>query len=149
MTARILSLFAAACLCSSLALAEEHPAIEYRESLMTLVGANFGPMVAMLKGEIPWDEARMAGYGKDLKAVVGLNIMRGFPPGSDQGNTKAKPEIWKNLEDFQKKLETMEMEAAKLGDTIAGADRKAIGDQIAVTGDTCKSCHDDYKKKDD
>ncbi len=149
MTARILSLFAAACLCSSLALAEEHPAIAYRESLMTLVGANFGPMVAMLKGEIPWDDARMAGYGKDLKAGVGLNIMRGFPSGSDQGATKAKPEIWQNLEDFQKKLETMEMEAAKLGDTIAGADRKAIGDQIAVTGDTCKSCHDKYKKKDD
>jgi len=59
----------------------------------------------------------MAAYGKDLKAVVGLNIMRGFPPGSDQGATKAKPEIWKNLEDFQKKLEAMQTEATKLGET--------------------------------
>ncbi len=149
MTARIVSLLAAACLCSSLAVAEEHPAIEYRESLMTLVGANFGPMVAMLKGEIPWDDARMAAYGKDLKAVVGLDILRGFPPGSDQGETRAKPGIWENLEDFQKKLEAMQTEATKLGDTAAGADRKAIGDQIAATGKTCKSCHDEYKKKDD
>jgi cytochrome c556 len=134
---------------STLTVAEENPAIAYRESLMTLVGANFGPMVAMLKGEIPWDDARMAGYGKDLKAVVGLDIMRGFPPGSAEGDTEAKPGIWENPEDFKEKLEAMQMQATKLGELAAGGDRTATGDQIAATGKTCKACHDEYKKKDD
>jgi cytochrome c556 len=128
---------------------EENPAIVYRDSLMHLIGLNFGPMFMMQDGKIPWDDARMAGYGKDLKALVGLNIMRGFPPGSDKGDTHAKPEIWSNLEDFTKKMEAMQMEAAKLGDIAQGSDRKAIGEQIGVTGKACASCHDDYKEKEE
>jgi cytochrome c556 len=134
---------------SGAASADENPAIEYRESLMTLVGANFGPMTLMVKGDIPWDDARMAAYGKDLAAVAGLNIMRGFPPGSDQGDTHAKPEIWLDMEDFTAKMESFQDEAMKLGQVAAGGDRKAIADQIGATGKTCKSCHDEYKEKDD
>ena len=128
---------------------QENPAIAYRHSLMTLIGHNFGPMAMTVQGEIPWDDDRMAAWGKDLKAVAGLNAMRGFPEGSLEGNTHAKPEIWKNLEDFSKKMESMQLEAAKLGDVAATRDRKAISEQLAATGKTCKSCHDDYKQKDD
>ena len=60
----------------------------------------------------------------------------------------AKPAIWDNLADFQQKMEAMQLEAAKLGDVAASGDRQAIGDQIAATGKTCKSCHDEYKEKD-
>lgn len=129
------------------AIAEENPAIEYRESLMTLYGMNFGPMAAMVKGDIPWDAARMAGWGKDLKAISGLNAMRGFPAGSEGG--ESRPEIWQNLEDFQKKMESMQLETAKLGDLAVAGDRAAIAEQVGAAGKTCKSCHDDYKKEED
>lgn len=132
---------------SALADEGENPAIEYRQSLMTLIGANFGPMAATVEGEVPWDDARMAGWGKDLKAVSGLNAMRGFPAGSEGGH--AKPEIWSNLEDFQKKMEAMQFEIAKMGDAAMSGDREAIKTQLAATGKSCKACHDDYKKKDD
>ena len=131
----------------ALATAEENPAIAYRESLMTLYGMNFGPMASMVKGDIPWDAARMAGWGKDLKAVSGLNAMRGFPAGSEGG--ESKPEIWQNLEDFQKKMEAMQLETAKLGDLAVAGDRAAIAEQVGAAGKTCKSCHDDYKKEED
>jgi cytochrome c556 len=104
-------------------------------------------MAATVKGEVPWDDARMAGWGKDLKALSGLNAMRGFPAGSEGGH--AKPEIWSNLADFQKKLEAMQLEIAKMGDAAMGGDRAAIGEQVAATGKACKACHDDYKKKDE
>ena len=132
---------------SALAEEKENPVIAYRQSLMTLIGHNFGPMAMTVEGKIPWDDARMAAYGKDLKALVGLNIMRGFPAGSGEGNTHAKPEIWSNLDDFTKKMETMQLEAAKLGDIAASGDRKAITDQIGATGKACKSCHDDFVEK--
>jgi cytochrome c556 len=132
---------------STLADEGENPAIEYRQSLMTLIGANFGPMAATVDGEVPWDDARMAGWGKDLEAVSGLNAMRGFPAGSEGGH--AKPEIWSNLEDFRKKMQTMQLEIAKMGDAAIGGDREAIKAQVAATGKSCKACHDDYKKKDE
>jgi cytochrome c556 len=127
--------------------ADENPAIEYRESLMTLIANNFGPISAMVEGKIPWNAEQAAGWGKDLKALSGLNAMRGFPPGSEGGH--AKPEIWGNLEDFRSKMETMQLEAAKLGDAAMGGDKAAIGEQLAAAGKACKSCHDEYKKKDD
>lgn len=128
---------------------DENPAIAYRESMMTLIGHNFGPMQQTLEGKIPWDDARMAAWGKDLAALAGLNQMRGFPEGSDKGDTHAKPEIWKNMDDFRKKMEDFQLAAAKLGKVAAGGDRKAIEEQIKATGKTCGSCHDDYKEKDD
>jgi cytochrome c556 len=128
---------------------DENPALAYRESMMTLIGHNFGPMQMTLDGDIPWDDARMAGYARDLAALATLNLMRGFPEGSGTGDTHAKPEIWKNMEDFTKKMEEFQQAAAKLGEVSAGGDRKAIEEQIKATGKTCGSCHDDYKEKDD
>ena len=144
---RALAIAACVALPSIAVAAEKNPAIDYRESLMTLIGSNFGPMSMTMKGEIPWDAARVAGWGKDLKALSGLDAMRGFPAGSEGG--EAKPEIWSNLEDFRKKMETMQLEAAKLGDVAMGGDKAAIGEQVAATGKACKACHEEYKKKDE
>ena len=126
--------------------AAKNPAVGYRHSLMELYGANVGPISAMLEGKIPWNAEQMAGWGKDLKAVSGLNTMRGFPAGSEGG--EALPEIWSNMDDFRQKMEAMQLEAAKLGDAAMGGDKAAIGEQLAATGKTCKSCHEKYKKKD-
>jgi len=128
---------------------DENPALAYRQSMMTLIGHNFGPMQLTLEGKIPWDDARMAGYARDLAALAALNQMRGFPEGSGKGKTHAKPEIWKNMDDFTKKMEEFQLAAAKLGEVSAGGDRKAIEEQVKATGKTCGSCHDDYKEKDD
>ena len=141
------ALFMSAALATPAVLAKENPAIAYRKSVMTLLGSNFGPMSMTAKGDIPWDDARMAAWGKDLKTVTSLNILRGFPEDSGTGKTNAKPEIWQNFDDFKKKLETMQLEAAKLGDLAAAGDRKAITEQIAVTGKSCKSCHEKYEKE--
>ena len=109
MIRRAVVLAAAVALLPAVSLAEErHPAIGYRQALMDLVYANFGPIGAMVKGDIPWDDARVAGYGKDLKAIAGLNAMRGWPAGSEGG--ESLPEIWSKLDEFQKKMETFQAE---------------------------------------
>lgn len=139
-------LIGALVLTPSLAQAEKNPAIEYRESLMNLIGHNFGPMSAMMKGDIPWDAARMAGWGKDLKALSTLNAMRGFPPGSEGGD--AKPAIWSNMADFEKRMQDMQREIDKLGDAAVTGDKAVIGEQMSAAGKTCKGCHDEYKEQD-
>jgi len=121
----------------------------YRQSWFALLAANFGPMVAMVKGEIPWDENLMASYADQLAALTTLDVLRGFPDGSDKGTTRAKPEIWTNKADFEKKLDNLKAEVNALQSVAnTGTDRKAIAAGVAATGKACKSCHDEYKSKD-
>ena len=117
----------------------------YRQSYFALVAANFGPMVAAVKGEIPWDQAKMESWAHDLAALSTLDVLRGFVDGSDKGTTRAKPEIWQDKADFKSKLETLDKELAALQKVTAGGDREAIGKQVAAAGKACKSCHDEYK----
>lgn len=119
----------------------------YRQSWFALVAANFGPMAAMVKGEMPWDERQMAGYADQLAALTTLDVMRGFPDGSDKGTTRAKPEIWENKPDFEKKLGDLRSAVDELQQAANGDDRKAIAMQVGATGKACKTCHDDYKSK--
>jgi cytochrome c556 len=120
----------------------------YRQSLFAILGANFGPMSSMVKGEIPWDTARFKGFADDLATATTLDYMRGFPDGSDSGTTRAKPAIWSNKADFEAKLKDLRTEAQKLATAAGSGDQDAIVEQFKATGGTCKACHDDYKSKD-
>ncbi len=120
----------------------------YRQSLFALMGANFGPMTSMIKGEMPWDDAAFQSYANELAVVSTLDMMRGFPPGSEVGQTRARPAIWKNMADFQSKADALRVEAEKLALVASTGDKRAILQQFQKTGGTCKACHDDYKSKD-
>jgi cytochrome c556 len=121
-------------------------AIEYRQSVMTIVGWNFRPMGAMVKGDRPFDAKAFAAHAKDLAAVASVDILPGFPEDSDGKGSKAKPEIWMKWDDFKEKLGNMQREVAKLGEVAAGGDEGAMKKQFGATAKTCKACHDDYKE---
>ena len=128
---------------------DKEPQQSYRQSWFALLAANFGPMVSMVKGEIPWQEDQMASYADQLAALTTLDVMRGFSDGSDKGTTRAKPEIWQDTADFQAKMKDLDTAVAAL-QTVAnqGTDRKAIAEAVGGTGKACKACHDEYKSKD-
>lgn len=117
----------------------------YRQSWFALLASNFGPMVSAVKGEIPWEQAKMEGWANDLAALSTLDVMRGFADGSDKGTTRAKPEIWQNKADFGSKMDSLNKELAKLQQVTATGDREAIAAQVGAAGKACKSCHDEYK----
>ena len=120
----------------------------YRQSYFALVAGNFGPLVAMLKGEMPWDDAKFKAYADDLAKAASLNYERGFPDANQPGQTRAKAGIWDNKEDFVAKLNDLRRESMKLAEAAGGSDKKAIMNQFKATGGTCKACHDEYKSKD-
>src|SRR6056297_319667 len=95
----------------------------YRQSWFALVATNFGPMVAMLKGEMPWDEQRLSESAEQLVQLTEMDISRGFSPGSDKGTTRALPEIWENREDFNSKLSDLKTAAVALQTAVEGGDR--------------------------
>jgi cytochrome c556 len=121
-------------------------AMKYRQAAMTLIGANFKPMGAMVKGDAPFNAQEFARRSKDVAAISSIDLLAAFPQDSDGTGSKAKPEIWMKWDDFKKKMGDMERETAKLAEVAKGGDMAAVKKQFGETGKTCKSCHDDYKE---
>lgn len=120
----------------------------YRQSYFALVAMNFGPLAAMAKGEMPYDADMATGFASDLAAVAALNVERGFPESAMKGTTRAKPEIWENMDDFKTKLQAMRDATGPLVAAAGSGDRKTLGQAVGAVGKTCKGCHDEYKSKD-
>lgn len=119
--------------------------IEYRQAALTLLGWNIVPVAGMVKGEIPWDQKALEMHAMRLAQVAPM-IAEGFPADSQSGApTDAKPEIWKNMDDFEAKARDLEVAAAKFAETAKGGDRKAIAAGLGEVGGTCKACHDKYR----
>ena len=127
---------------------QSEPLQSLRQSYFALLGMTFGPMGDMVKGKIEWDNARFAGWAADLNHVAQFGVERGFAPGSEKGMTRARPNIWSNMDDFQSKLDDFRAAAAQLVETANEGDQGASRDQFIATGGTCKACHDEYKSKD-
>jgi len=145
---RLAAAAAAVTLLSSLAVAhfdDQQMPQSYRQSYFALLAANFGPMAATVKGEVPWNQQAMEGWAHDLAALSTLNVMRGFADGSEKGTTRAKPEIWQNRADFESKLKDLDEALVALQKTTAGGDRQAIAEAVGTAGKACKACHDEYK----
>jgi cytochrome c556 len=120
-------------------------AIRYRQSAYQVLAWNFMPMSAMARGKLPFD-ARKFGMHAERVALLAPQLLEGFTVGSHVGDTEAKPEIWANWADFQKKMKTLESEARKLAESCKAADEAAIKVQFGRVGAACKACHDQYKK---
>lgn len=148
MNKRTLVVLIAAALASPIALAQQKPEeiIKYRQSALFIMGQNFGPLAAMAQGKIPYDKDVAIRNAGIVEYMSKLPWDR-FTPGTDQGNTKAKPEIWLNLDDFKAKREKMQAEVVKLDEVAKTADFNAFKAQVGETGKACKACHDEYRNK--
>ena len=123
-------------------------AIHYRQSVYTMIGWNFMPMVDMIKNKSPWDNAEFAKHA-DRIAFLAPQLLEGFPEGSDKGaETEAKPDIWKNMDDFKSKMNDLVRETKNLSDVAKAGDEAKTRDQFKKTAGACKSCHDKYRNED-
>ena len=119
--------------------------IAYRRSAMTMIGWNFVPLSAMVKGKTTFDAKEFARRSERL-AALSEQIFEGFAPGSDKGaETDAKADIWTHYEDFQTKVKDFIREAKALDEVAKTGDEAKMKDQFKKTAGTCKGCHDDYK----
>ena len=83
----------------------------------------------------------------EIVAFMSKLPLEGFVPGSDTGETKAKPEIWLDMDDFKAKLEKMQAEVAKLAEIAKAGDLNTSKAQLGEAGKACKACHDKYRNK--
>lgn len=127
---------------------KEEPMQAYRQSYWALVAMNFGPIGAMLKGDMPWDDAKVAAFADNVAGMATVDVGRAFGPGTEKGKTRAKPEIWEDTDDFLAKYGDFKTAAAGLATAAKSGDKGTIGAAFKKTGGTCKACHDEYKSKD-
>lgn len=145
---RLLIALPLALLTATCAFAQDIPpdkVIRYRQGVYTMIGWNFGPMAAMVKGQVPFDAAA---FSKRAERVAWLaqQVEEGFPPGSDTGaTTDAKPAIWADFADFQAKLADLQRESQALAATAKAGDEAATKAQFIKAAGTCKACHDLYR----
>jgi cytochrome c556 len=120
--------------------------IKLRKSAYALVGYNFSSLAAMAQEKKPYNKEE-AIRNAEFVALLSTVPKTFFAPGTDRGETKAKPDIWANRADFDKKMERMMAETAKLPPVARTGDLAALKKQVSETGSACKACHDDYRSK--
>ena len=147
---KIRLLLAASTLCVAIAAfghAKEDPAVDYRMGLMTVVGWNFSPLGAMVKGKIPFDATEFSKRA-DRIAFLSDQLLEGFPKGSEKGeHTSAKPAIWTNFDDFQSKAKEFNTQAKLLAEVTKSNDEAKDKEQFKKVANACKACHDKYKEE--
>jgi len=119
--------------------------IKYRQAVYTVLGTQFGIMGAMAQGRAPWD-AKAFATAADRAAFISSVAPDTFPAGSEAGApTKAKPELWKNSEEFGRMMRDLQDKTRALAAAAKGGDQNAAKAALGAAGQTCKACHDKYK----
>ena len=120
-------------------------AIKYRRSAMTVMATHFGVLGAMANGRVPFDAAA-ASRSADVIALVSHLPAAGFVPGTDKGETRAKPEIWSENAKFKGAYEKMEDAVGKLAVAAKTGNLDTMKAAFGPAAQTCKACHDDFRK---
>jgi cytochrome c556 len=122
--------------------------ITYRQSVMKALGGHTAALAELVKGDVPF-AANAKGH---VEAISALSPMAAtvFPEGSGKGGveTWAVPAIWEKPEAFKKQMAAMQEATDAMAKAYA-ADPKpaAIASAFGTFVKTCKSCHDDFKRK--
>lgn len=78
---------------------------------------------------------------------VGKLPWAGFGPGTEKGDTKAKPEIWADKAKFDDYARKLEAELAKLTVAAKSGNLDSLKVAANAVGGACKACHDDFRAK--
>lgn len=121
-------------------------AIAYRKGVMQVQAWHFGPLVQMVKNARPFDAALVSRNAAVLESAARM-APEGFTAGSDAGNTRALPAVWKDAAGFKTANDRFQAETGKLVAVARSGDEKAIRAQIGEVARSCSGCHDNFRAK--
>jgi cytochrome c556 len=119
-------------------------AIKYRQSVFTVMANSFGKIGAVVKGEAPYNKDEVA-KNAAIVAMMSTLPWQAFGAGTEGG--KAQPGIWTDGAKFKANSEKMQLAVADLNKAAQSGDLESIKKAFGAAGGTCKTCHDDFKKK--
>jgi cytochrome c556 len=119
-------------------------AIKYRQSTFSVMATHFSRIGAVVKGEVPYNKEDVA---KNAAIIATLSSLpwQAFGPGTEGG--KAQPGIWTEAVKFKAGSEKMQSAIAELNQAAQSGNLENIKKAFSAAGQTCKACHDDFRKK--
>jgi cytochrome c556 len=125
--------------------AKPEDAIKYRKASFTVMAAHFGRLGAMANGRAPYD-AKAAADNADVVATLSKLPWAAFGEGTDKGDTRAKPEVWKEAGKYKEADDKMQAEIAKLNTAAKAGNIDALKAAFGPAAASCKACHDNFRK---
>lgn len=125
--------------------AKPEDAVKYRKASFTVMAAHFGRLGAMANGRTPYD-AKMAAENADVVLTLSKLPWAAFGEGTDKGDTRAKPEIWKEATKYKDAAAKMQAEIGKLNVAAKSGNIDALKAAFGPAAASCKACHDNFRK---
>ena len=124
--------------------------IKFRQAGYSFMSWNMGKIKANLEGEYNAQQVQAAATAIAGIAGSGMGALYGPGTEKDIGNlkTRVKPEFFKEQDEVRKVAMAFAKEANELQKVAATGDIAAIKAQFGKTGETCKACHDKFRKDD-
>jgi cytochrome c556 len=121
-------------------------AIKYRKASFTVMATHFGRIGAMASGRVPFD-AKVAADNAAIVETMSKLPWPAFGAGTDKGDTRALPAIWTEQAKFKEAGDKMQAEVSKLAAAAKTGNLDAVKTAFGAAGQTCKACHDDFRKE--
>lgn len=125
--------------------ARAEDAIKYRKASFTVMASHFSRIGAMAQGKVPFD-AKAAAENAQLATLMAPLPFTAFGEGTDKGDTRAKPEVWSQGDKFKAAATKMQEAIAKLNAATKTGDLGTIKAAFGGVGQSCKSCHDSFRR---
>lgn len=120
-------------------------AIKYRKAALSVMGTHFSRIGAMANGRVPFD-AKVAAENAVVVETLSKLPFSAFGPGTDKGDTRALPEIWREQAEFRQAAEKMQAEVSKLAAATRTGSLENVKATFGSAAQSCKACHDNYRK---
>lgn len=121
--------------------------VKARQGQFNIMALNLGVLGGMARGTVDYDADAAKAAADSLVAVASLHQAAMWPDGSDSGSvdgTRAKADIWSNMDDFNAKWAAFGEAATAMAATAADG-KDMIGPKMGALGGTCGACHDTYR----
>jgi len=126
--------------------AKAEDAIKYRKNALFVMQQHFARIGAMASGKAPFN-AQAAADNAAIAETMSKLPWAAFGEGTDMGDTKARPEIWKEQAKFKAAGDKLQGEMSKLAAAAKTGDLDRIKTAFQATAGSCKACHDDFRAK--
>ena len=130
--------------------AKPEDAVKYRQSAFALMGAHMGRLAAVVKGEVPYNKEDVTRNAAIISMFSSMP-WQAFPAGTESGKTPGKndalPIIWTENAKFKSAADKMQAAVADLNTAAQSGNPENLKKALGATSQTCKACHDDFRKK--
>lgn len=125
-------------------------AIAFRQAGYKFMAWNMGRIKANTEGQFNKDEVVQA--ANVIQAIANSSMGKLYLPGTDKGKgyheTHVKPELFTDKEGVGKVAKAFNEAANEMAKMAATGDQAAVKAAFGKLGESCKGCHDKFRKDD-